>query len=56
MSSNITAPVLVSCIVWLLVASMLVLPLALSPGAKGNAIIVGVMLILTLVNIIMSST
>lgn len=52
-SSNLMAPILVSCIVWLLVAVMLVFPIALSPSARGNAVIIGVMLILTLINIVM---
>jgi hypothetical protein len=47
------APILVSCIVWLLVAAMLIFPVALSSAARGNAIMIGVMLILTLVNIVM---
>jgi hypothetical protein len=52
-SSNLMAPILVSCIVWLLVAAMLVFPIALSPLEKGNAVIIGVMLVLTLINIVM---
>ena len=50
--SNMLAPILVSGIVWLLVAFMIMFPLVVSGGAT-QAITLGIMILLTLVNIIM---
>lgn len=53
--SNMLAPILVSGIVWLLVAFMLVFPLIITPSGGGatQAITIGLMLLLTMINIIM---
>jgi hypothetical protein len=53
-SQNLTAPILVSSLVWLLVVFLLMYPLILVPGSGYRALTISVMLIMTLVNILVT--